>query len=300
MVGQSYILLVEDNPGDARFAQSIFDEQANDQLPGLRWVQSVAAALQMLDTEPGCAIVLLDLGLPDSQGLEGLDAIKARVSDVPIVVLSGHDSDELGLSAVVAGAQDYLVKGSFDGGLLTRALRYAAQRKRVEVALIARALHDELTGLPRRALLHDRLEGALKRCARDKSLGAILFVDLDHFKQLNDTHGHTAGDAVLRAVSKRLSGVVRDSDTVARLGGDEFVVLLPSVADPRDALSVGEKLLSALAEITDVEGRAVVVSASIGVVCFSDASELADELIRRADGAMYLVKRNGRGGVSSL
>ena len=126
--------MVEDNPGDAHFAQSIFDEQASDDFPRLRWVQSVTAALQMLDTEPDCAVVLLDLGLPDAEGLAGLAAIKALVADVPIVVLSGNDSSDLGLSAVVAGAQDYLVKGSFDGGLLTRALRYAAQRKRVEVA----------------------------------------------------------------------------------------------------------------------------------------------------------------------
>jgi diguanylate cyclase (GGDEF)-like protein len=300
MAAQSYILLVEDNPGDAVFAQSVFDEQADTALPGMRWVQTTAAALHMLHKEPGCAIVLLDLGLPDSQGLEGLAAIKAHAPDIPIVVLSGDDNDELGLAAVVAGAQDYLVKGSFDGGLLTRALRYAAQRKRVEVALIARSLHDDLTGLPRRALLRDRLDSVLKRCARDKSLGAILFVDLDHFKKINDTHGHAAGDAVLRAVGERLAGVVRGSDTVARLGGDEFVVLLPSVAGPQDAQAVGEKLLSALAEITAIEGQPVTVSASIGVVCFSDASEIADSLLARADAAMYSVKKSGRGAVSSL
>ena len=300
MAGQPYILLVEDNLGDARFAQSLFDELANNQLPGLRWVQSVKDALQLLDTESGCVIVLLDLGLPDSHGLEGLAAIKARVADVPIVVLSGNDSDELGLSAVVAGAQDYLVKGSFDGGLLTRAIQYAAQRKRVEVALIARSLHDELTGLPRRALLSDRLDGALKRCARDKTRGAILFVDLDHFKQINDTHGHAVGDAVLRAVSAQLVSAVRGSDTVARLGGDEFVVLLPNIADALDALSVGEKLLAAITELTVVQEQTIVVSASIGVVCFSDESESADALLRRADAAMYAVKKNGRGGVGSL
>ena len=299
MAGQSYILLVEDNPGDARFTRSIFDEQGNDALPDLRWVQSAAAALQMLDTEPGCAIVLLDLGLPDSQGLELLVSIKAHATDVPIVVLSGVDSDELGLSAVVAGAQDYLVKGSFDGGLLTRALRYAAQRKRIEVALIARSLHDELTGLPRRTLLRDRLENVIKRCARDKSLGAILFVDLDRFKEINDTHGHAVGDALLVAVSERLAGAVRGTDTVARLGGDEFVVLLPSVLTRQGVLTVAEKLLTAVAGISLVEGHAVTVSASIGVVCFDDASEPADVLLERADAAMYSVKRNGRGGVSS-
>ena len=297
-MGPPYALLVEDKPGDAALVRSIFDEPANRTL-ALRWVTSVAAALQTLEAVPGCASVLLDLGLPDSLGLSGLTAIKACAADVPIVVLSGNASDEMGMSAVIAGAQDYLVKGSFDAALLTRVLRHAAQRKRLEVALIARSFHDELTGLPRAALLHDRLEGAIKRCARDKTPGALLFVDLDHFKQINDVHGHAMGDAVLRCVSTQLTSAVRDSDTVARLGGDEFAVLLPSVADPQDALSVGAKLLASLAQIRSVEGQAMVVAASIGVVCFFDASETADALLRRADSAMYNAKRNG-GGVNSL
>ena len=144
------------------------------------------------------------------------------------------------------------------------------------------------------------MENVIKRCARDKSLGAILFVDLDRFEAVNDTFGHAAGDALLVGVSERLAAAVRGSDTVARLGGDEFVVLLPNVASPQDAMAVAEKLLAAVGNISTIEGRDVTVSASIGVVCFGHEPELADEVLERADAAMYSAKRNGRGGVSSL
>jgi diguanylate cyclase (GGDEF)-like protein len=215
-------------------------------------------------------------------------------------VLTGDDSESVGLTAVVDGAQDYLVKGSFDAGLLRRCIGFAAHRKRAERALLERALHDELTGLPRRALLLDRLQEALKRARRGHSEGALLFIDLDRFKQINDTHGHAAGDAVLCEVAQRLLGSLRDSDTAARLGGDEFVVLLPSVAAADHAVAVGQKLLEALAKPLAFNGHALAITASIGVTRFNGTGETAEGLMQRADAAMYAAKEAGRGMVRVL
>jgi two-component system cell cycle response regulator len=300
MASTSYVLLVEDNPGDARLTQTLLADEGVGPALDLRWVQSVDAAVHMLETEPGCEAVLLDLGLPDAQGLATLQAIRHYASECAIVVLTGDEDEAVGLRAVVDGAQDYLVKGSFDAGLLRRCLRFAVHRKRAERALFERALHDELTGLPRRALLMDRLQEALKHFQRDRTAGALMFIDLDRFKEVNDIHGHAAGDAVLCAVADRLRATVRGSDTAARLGGDEFVVLLPRLASAEDALAVARKVAAAVAQPVEFAGRWLSVSASIGVAQFGDAELDAQQLMSRADAAMYSAKASGRGNVRLL
>lgn len=290
----AYVLLIEDNPGDARLVRLMFDEAPPGGLPALQWEPTAAAGVERLLTQPGCAAVLLDLGLPDAQGLESLQRVRDHAEQVPIVVLSGNDDEEVGLAAVVAGAQDYLVKGSFDGAQLRRALQYAAQRKRIERELLQRAMHDPLTGLPTRTLLLDRLQMALGAALRGGHRGALLFVDLDRFKQVNDSHGHRAGDLVLQAVAERMRAAVRESDTVARVGGDEFIVLLPSIGQADDGEAVAAKLLAALLPPVDADGVALSVGASIGLVEFGAEPTSADALIDRADQAMYIAKRDGR------
>ena len=300
MSATAYLLLVEDNPGDARLTQLLLGEPGLPALPALRWVQSVEAAIETLESAPGCTAVLLDLGLPDGQGLDALHALRPHAAHCPIVVLTGDDTETVGLAAVAAGAQDFLLKGSFDAARLRRCIGFAGQRKRMELAMLLRSLQDDLTGLPRRALLIDRLQEALKRGARDHTAGALLFVDLDHFKQINDQHGHAAGDAVLRWVADRLRTAVRASDTAARVGGDEFVVLLPTLAHAVDALTVGAKLLAALAQRCEYGGHVVPVSASVGVAHFQGTGETAAQVMHRADLAMYAAKNAGRGRIFVL
>ncbi len=294
-----YVLLVEDNPGDARLTQALLEDGATV-VADLRWVQSLEAAVQMLETTPGCAAILLDLGLPDGQGIGTLQAIRPYAAECPVVVLTGDDDESVGLRAVVDGAQDFLVKGSFDGGLLRRSLSFAAHRKQAERALLQRALHDELTGLPRRTLLMDRLQEAVKRARRGHSEGALLFIDLDNFKQTNDTFGHAAGDAVLCAVAMRLRETLRGADTAARVGGDEFVVLLPNVQASGDGLTVSGKIMAALTQPLQFGQQQLTISASIGVAGFNDSDSTAEELMSRADAAMYAAKESGRGRVSVL
>ena len=296
-----YILLVEDNPGDARLTQALLaDDGDAAPLPPLRWVQSAAAAVQVLEAEPGCRAVLLDLGLPDAQGLGSLQAILPCAGHCPVLVLTGDASDAVGLASVEAGAQDFMVKGSFDAVVLRRSLNFAGQRKRVEQDRLLRALHDDVTGLPRRALLLDRLQGAIKHCRRNNGRGALLFIDLDHFKRINDTLGHQAGDDVLRHVALRLSEGLRASDTVARVGGDEFTVLLPTDVSSADALAVGRKLLALVERPMRCLGQTVCVSASVGVAMFDGLEVNTELLMQRADHAMYAAKASGRGRVVLL
>jgi diguanylate cyclase (GGDEF)-like protein len=298
-----YLLLVEDNPGDARLTQDLLDDAYGAQdggPPPLRWVQSADMAMSMLAQEPQCLAVLLDLGLPDSHGLDALHAMARADGELPIIVLTGNDSAPMGLDAVQSGAQDFLVKGSFDAAMLKRSIAFATQRKRAEAALVRRSLHDDLTGLPRRALLMDRLDRVIRQAARTGTSGALLFIDLDGFKQVNDRLGHAAGDAVLRTVAHRLQSQVRNSDTVARLGGDEFVVLLATITDALDALAVGEKLVGVVREGVACENQQVEVSASIGVACIGPTCASAERLLKLADAAMYRAKITGKGRVELI
>ncbi|MBU1041968.1 MAG: diguanylate cyclase [Proteobacteria bacterium] len=154
------------------------------------------------------------------------------------------------------------------------------------------ALHDSLTGLPNRQLFGDRLEQALRRARRNNTGVGLVYVDLDRFKELNDTYGHAHGDRVLMETALRLKACVRGSDTVARLGGDEFVLLLPDVAGPRDAQAVAEKVLEALYEPAAAGGK-MFLGASVGLACFPEHGDDQDSLLGRADAAMYVAKRAG-------
>jgi diguanylate cyclase (GGDEF)-like protein len=156
------------------------------------------------------------------------------------------------------------------------------------------ALHDALTGLATRLLLHDRLNVALDGAKRRRTGLAVLMVDLDRFKKINDTYGHQAGDEVLRVTATRLLGVVRKVDTVARLGGDEFVVLLPDLADPQAAERIAATIVESLAVPIPFEGREIPVSTSVGV-CAAAADKFdGDAFLRNADAALYRAKERGR------
>ena len=155
------------------------------------------------------------------------------------------------------------------------------------------ALHDTLTQLPNRTLFCDRLDQALARAQRNVSAAAVVFVDLDRFKPVNDTLGHDIGDQLLQAVARRLLGCVRGSDTVSRYGGDEFLILLNEVAHPEDAARCAEKIKTAFTEAFDVAGHSLHISASIGIARFPDDATDAPTLLKLADEAMYQAKHSG-------
>ena len=169
------------------------------------------------------------------------------------------------------------------------------ERKAAEERILFLAQHDALTGLPNRILLYDRLQQALARARRRRGTFAVLFIDLDGFKAINDQHGHAMGDLFLQHVAQRLTGVLRAADTVSRLGGDEFIVLVDELSKPEDAALVAQKLIRELSCPCILEGKALNSTPSIGISCFPDDGVDPETLIQRADQAMYRAKAAGPG-----
>jgi diguanylate cyclase (GGDEF)-like protein/PAS domain S-box-containing protein len=424
------VLLIEDNSGDARLLREILSEE-DLHSPELKHVACMSEAEKHL-AEHEVDIILLDLGLPDAQGMAAVRRAHAVAPHIPLVVLTGLDDESLAAQALQEGAQDYLIKGQIASnsgqietrGLL-RALRYAIERKAMEEALFvekeraqvtlnsigdavactdvsghltflnivaerltgwswqeaagkpmievfrildttnhesipnpmdmavgrdqiqhlplhsilirrdgfeipiedsvapihdregqvtgavivfrdvsaARAMalqithtaeHDFLTGLPNRVLLNDRIDRAIALASRHQKRVAVLFLDLDGFKFINDSLGHPIGDGLLQSVAKRLVGCVRGSDTVSRQGGDEFVVLLSEVQHSEDAAISARRMLQAVAEAHSVDHHDLHVTTSIGVSVYPDDGLDAEALIKNADTAMYQAKENGR------
>ena len=285
------VLLVEDNAADARMVREALKDVTSSKFD-LVHVSRLDHALGQLESE-GFDVVLLDLELPDARGLGALARVRNAVPDVPVVVSSGHGDEALALEAVKNGAQDYLLKDRRDGMILSRSLRYAIERNRAELRIQYLADHDGLTGLPNRRLLLDRLSQALARTQREKKMLALLFLDLNHFKLLNDSLGHAAADELLKGVASRLSGCVRECDTVARLGGDEFTLVLPEATNIEDVDRFAVKVLDVFKIPFRVAGSSQHVSASVGISLYPDDADSAEALLRTADAAMYRAKEQG-------
>jgi diguanylate cyclase (GGDEF)-like protein/PAS domain S-box-containing protein len=175
------------------------------------------------------------------------------------------------------------------------ALRDITARKHAEARIQYMAHHDMLTGLPNRAYLTERLTTILALARRHGTLVAIMFIDLDNFKTVNDSLGHHVGDAMLKEVAARIKEVLREADLVSRLGGDEFLVILADFAAPEDAAKVADKLLQTISAPIGLHGQQLLANASIGISVFPRDGDNADDLIRRADAAMYSAKDHGRG-----
>jgi diguanylate cyclase (GGDEF)-like protein/PAS domain S-box-containing protein len=174
--------------------------------------------------------------------------------------------------------------------------RDITQLKSLENIIHTNTNYDHLTGLPNRALLKDRIKQAMARARRESLKFAIMFIDLDGFKQVNDRFGHSAGDIVLQAVAARLTACLREEDTLARVGGDEFVLLLPVVRTPDEVSIIADKLLNEINAPFLLSEQRISLGASIGVALFPDNGDTFDRLINAADKAMYHIKRNAKNG----
>lgn len=246
--------------------------------------------------------ILLDYLLPDLDGLDVLAILRREgVGRTAIVMLSRREDESLAEQCIEAGAQDFLLKDEVNGRRLSRAIRQSRRRCLMEEALSAShdrlrniAEHDRLTGLANRYSFDVALQMAVARCKRQHGRAAVLLLDLDDFKSVNDTLGHDAGDGLLREVAERLSSVLRESDLLARLGGDEFVVLAQDLDSDEQIGALAERLLAALHTPVMVGSLEHIVTSSIGVAVYSDSVETAEDLLKCADIAMYRAKREGR------
>jgi diguanylate cyclase (GGDEF)-like protein len=291
--GALRVLSIEDNPGDAILVREMLRDASPDGFVLQNHDRLSTAVAHLLEGSVDC--VLLDLSLPDAEGLEALAQVRTVALDVPIIVLTGRTDEVLAVQAVHEGAQDYLIKGQVDARLLSRSINYAIERKRAEVELAHQAMHDALTGLPNRALFYDRLGQALNRVGRQGTAVAVLFLDLDRFKLINDSLGHGAGDKLLVAVAERLAGVLRAGDTAARFGGDEFVILCEDVSGERQAIAIAERIASELDGPFVIESDEVFAHTSVGIALATEPGARPEALIRDADAAMYRAKERGGG-----
>jgi diguanylate cyclase (GGDEF)-like protein len=218
------------------------------------------------------------------------------------ICLTGPSVDNSWMAGTIAGVTFLvlcvtLVMSVLDARHASETAEMTVSLQRANRELQQQALHDGLTGLPNRTLLEDRIEQAIEQSKRAKAAFAVLFVDLDRFKVINDSLGHSVGDEVLKRIAERLRSTVREEDTVSRLGGDEFVILLKQVMQPEDAQHVAEKIANVIATSIRVLEHEIFISPSVGVAVYPFDGTIAADLIKHADAAMYHVKKAGRNGV---
>ncbi|MDO9151297.1 MAG: EAL domain-containing protein [Methylotenera sp.] len=282
------ILLVEDNPGDIRLVRELLAADQSERFI-LVTADRQETALAILDNQDITAI-LLDLELPDGSGLNTLLKIHANAPGIPIVVLSSTADESLAVRSVQQGAQDFLVKGYVDAHQLTRSLRYAIERKRTEERLNHLAHHDSLTGLSNRKHFYDTLKNSIALARRHETKLALLLLDLNGFKSINDTLGHYVGDLLLQGVAHRLRECMRETDCVARIGGDEFTMILTDMLDEEDVVAATSKIMEAVGRPFLIDGRALDVGVSIGIGIYPTDADNLESLVRNADVAMYQAK----------
>ena len=287
------VLLVEDNLIDAQLIRRLLRRvtAAYYRITHVRTLNDAVLCAEELTPD----VILADLNLPDSRGTQTVASLQTSYPDIPLVIVSSWEDEAISLRSVKAGAQDYLVKGHIDGANLHRVIRYAVERKRTELELVRLAHYDQLTSLPNRTLLRERVEHALSRAVRAGTGVATLVLDMDRFKEINDMLGHDVGDRLLVEVAQRIRAAVRDQDTVARLGGDEFAVVLEGVSEAKEVLPVIERIVDSLADLSTLSGHDVTSSTSVGVAMYPDNGGNLSELLRAADLAMYQAKSSGRG-----
>jgi diguanylate cyclase (GGDEF)-like protein len=288
------ILIVEDNPADARLMVELLTNNGSGEIE-FHLVDRISAALKRLK-EQKFDIILLDLSLPDSSGLDTVERMCAASIQVPVIVLTGLEDDALALAAVHAGAQDYLIKGQVDGPAMSRSIRYAIERKRLEENLLYLATHDSLTNLPNRRLFQDRMAFAIERARRNRKGKkenwklAVMMLDLDNFKTINDTLGHSQGDLLLQVVAGRLQSSIRKSDTLARMGGDEFPLIFENVTGREEVENLAKKIHSVFLQPFHLGDHILEITVSIGISLYPSDGDDTETLLRQADIAMYRAK----------
>lgn len=290
------VLIVEDSEDDTRLLLHALERGGYE--PIYERVD-LPATMETALGRKNWDVVISDHNLPRFSSTAALELVKKTGRDIPFIIVSGSIGDEVAVAAMRLGAQDYIMKDNLARlcPAIDRELRQAdnrLQRQRAEAAAQHQVYYDWLTDLPNRVMFTDRLTVALAQAARHRKMLAVLFVDLDRFKTIIDTLGHTLGDQLLRGVAQRLHGCLEEGDTLARLGGDEFVVLLPQINRADKAVRVAQRMLEALKPSFIFGKHELHVTTSIGISLYPYDGEDADTLLKNADTALYRAKEQGR------
>ncbi len=290
--GEPLILVVDDDPATRLMLRRALErdgyrvEEADDG----------AAALERYE-RIGPDLILMDAVMP---GVDGFTAC-ARLQRLPqghltpVLIITGLDDEESVNRAFESGASDYIQK-PIRWAVLRRRVRRMLTESRAERHVNHLAYHDALTDLPNRRLFADQLEQRTDLARRKGQPLALLFLDLDRFKLVNDSLGHEMGDLLIQSVAQRLSGAVRKSDIVGRLGGDEFTVIVEGVTSAQDAALIAQKLIDTLSEPFTLDSREIFVTASVGIALYPFDGDQSGTLLKNADTAMYRAKERGRNG----
>lgn len=287
---QPAVLLIEDSASDAL----LIERQLKIAMPEGCAIQkscTLEDALKLV-SQKNFNVALLDRSLPDVEGFEGLHRIQNIAPQLPIVFLTAYKDEQVAMDAIAQGAQDYLFKDAMDGQSIKKAIKYAIMRKMHEGDLTSQAFFDNLTGLANRMMFENRLNAALTRHKRTGKCIGLLFLDMDGFKEVNDTYGHAAGDRLLKEVAQCLKGAVRGYDTAARFGGDEFAILIEDITTIAPCITAAGKIIAQIDQPIDISPECRVhAGVSIGIT-FHDCQHPTDieTLTGKADAAMYEAK----------
>lgn len=290
------ILIVDDKEVNVRLLEGML------RIAGYTSVESTTDPREVceLHRRNRYGLILLDLQMPGMDGFQVMEDLKESEEDgyLPVLVITAQPDHKL--RALKAGAKDFVSK-PFDMAEVLMRVHNMLEVRMLHVAardhgkmLESLALNDPLTGLANRRLLAERMSMALAHARRNKSAMALVYLDLDGFKQINDTLGHGVGDVLLKMVAGRLVATVREEDTVARLGGDEFVIALRDVGDADRAATVALKVIEAVSQPYDIEGQSVRITTSAGISIYPVHGEDADTLMKSADRALYEAKHAGK------
>ena len=286
------VLLVEDDPVTARVTGRML-EQIGDGRYAITHATNLEETLAILNTED-FDVILADLNLPDSKGLNTPEVIMASDPDVPLIVLTSTESDEIGIKSVQLGAQDYLVKGAFADSSLNRSILYSVERHRLKRTIRQLAVIDELTGLYNRRGFNSLKGDLLQRSREEGHQGFLCYFDLDHFKSINDRLGHATGDEALNEFAGILRRVFRKETILVRIGGDEFLAM--GLESRPGLLDEHLQLLGALVSERNCDrSSGYVLEPSMGIAHFDRASSFdMDQVLAEADHLLYDDKRKRR------
>jgi len=284
------ILIADDDPSIRLVLKHTMEQSGYHVIEASNGLEAVQAAIRLTPD-----LILMDAVMPEMDGFRATQEIK-KITDcqeTPILMATSLDDDQSIARAFDVGACDYITKPFNWSVLKHRTIRmlFAADAERKIRHL---AYHDSLTGLPNRMLFMDRIDQAISRAQRERGKFALLYIDIDHFKVINDSMGHAAGDQLLNIVSQRLTDVLRKTDTIARLGGDEFTIIIEDLEAAELVVQVAKNILATLDKPVEIFEKEVHIGGSIGIALYPQDGESFGTLLKNSDTAMYKAKELGR------